>query len=131
MKKNYLLAFAAAISITLLFSCRHHNHGGSIGITISESGNVYKLEADYNEDLTGKVQRYINRQIQPSTLFTSTDDYFDANTELKDNTRFYIKSSPGRLQIKFNKNENSYESYTRIKAMYKGIANVLKEPQGQ
>jgi len=131
MKKNCLLAIAAIISIIVFFSCHHHNHGGRTSVGVSESDNIYKLEAVYNEDLTGKVQRYINRQIEPNGLFESTNDYFDVTTQLKDRTRFYIKASPGRLLIKLNKKENSYESYTRIKAMCQGIVGLLKEPQGQ
>jgi hypothetical protein len=128
MKKNLTLIAAVVISTCLFPSCLHHGrHHHNINISISESGDTYKLNAEYNEDKTGKVQRYINRQIEPNGLFASTEDYFDATTELKDRTKFYIKASPGKLVIKLNKQENSYASYARIKNMCEGVAGILKE----
>jgi hypothetical protein len=128
MKKNLTLIAAVVISTCLFPSCLHHGrHHHNINISISESGDTYKLDAKYNEDKTGKVQRYINRQIEPNGLFASTEDYFDATTELKDRTKFYIKASPGKLVIKLNKQENSYASYARIKNMCEGVARILKE----
>jgi len=128
MKKKLTFMTAAVLSICLLTSCLHHGrHHHNINISISESGNIYKLNAEYNEDKTGKVQRYINRQIEPNGLFGSTEDYFDVTTELKDRTKFYIKASPGKLVIKLNKQENSYASYARIKNMCEGVAGILKE----
>lgn len=128
MKKDFPVVATTAILMCMFFSCSHHRrHNNSIDISISESHDIYKLQAAYNEDKTGEVQGYINRQIEPNRLFSSTEDYFDANTELKDRTKFYIKSSPGKLMIKLNKRENSYASCARIKNMCEGIAGILKE----
>jgi hypothetical protein len=128
MKKKLTFMAAALLSICLFPACKHHgHHHNNINISISESGDIYKLNAEYNEDKTGKVQRYINRQIEPNGLFASTEDYFDVTTELKDRTKFYIKASPGKLLIKLNKQENSYASYARIKNMCEGVAGILKE----
>jgi hypothetical protein len=128
MKNKLPVITAAVITICFFLSCSHfgrRNHG--MDISVSESGNIYKLRADYNEDKTGKVQRYINQQIAPNGLFASTEDYFDANTELRDRTKFYIKASPGKLLIKLDKKENTYASYARIKNMCEGIVTILKE----
>jgi len=131
MKQHLTLLTIIIISACLFSNCsRHHRyriHDNNLDLTVSESGYVYKLKADYNEDKTGDVQRYINQSIEPNGLFSSSEDYFDINTELKDHTRFSIKSSPGKLEIKLNKRENSYASYKRIKEMCEGVAGVLKE----
>ena len=131
MKKSLIILSTIVLSICLFASCsRHHRyriHDNNLDLTVSEFGYVYRLKANYNEDKTAAVQRYINQSIEPNGLFSSSEDYFDINTELKDHTRFSIKSSPGKLEIKLNKQENSYASYKRIKKMCEGVAGVLKE----
>ena len=37
----------------------------------------------------------------------------------------YIKKYPGRIEIKLDKDENSYEAYHRIKSMCEGMKKVL------
>ena len=131
MKKNVILLLVAALTVGCLFtSCsRSHRryHDNNIDVSISESRVMYKLQAYYNEDKTSEVQRYINKQIEPNGLFSSGEDHFDVNTQLGDRTKFYIKSSPGRLIIKINKRENSYQSVARIKNMCEGLAGIIRK----
>ena len=124
--KNKLPTTTVFIACFFLFSCSHHGYRG-LNVGVSESRDSYKLHAEFNEDKTGKVQGYINRQIAPNVLFASTEEYFDANTELGDRTLFYIKSSPGRLLIKLDKRKNTRASYERIKNMCEGIVAILKQ----
>ena len=127
MKKNMSIPALVIITICVLVGCNHagrFRHG--LDVSISESGSSYKMQAYYNRNKTGAVQRFINREIQPSGLYQSEDDYFDVHTELSDRTRFYIKSSPGKIIIKINKRENSYASYMRVKNICEGVANILK-----
>jgi len=126
-KKSIVLSAVFIILMGLFFSCTYRRHHHNISVSISESSDTYRLRAEYDENNTWRVQRYINRQLEPNGLFASTEDHFDVTTELKDRTRFYIKAEPGSLLIKINKHENSYESYMRIKTMCRGIAGVLKE----
>jgi hypothetical protein len=97
----------------------------NISISIKEKRDEYQFKARYSKYETAHVQNYINRCISPSSLFALPNDYFDANTELKDGTKFYIKSVPGRLEIKFNKRINSEASCQRMKNMYEGLKRVL------
>ena len=128
MKKYSALQIFAAIALLfVLFSCSYHRRHHGLDVSVSESHDSFRLRAYYDEDKTGKVQRYINRQLEPNGLFASNHDYFDVTTELTDRTKFYIKASPGKLFIEINKNENSYASYNRIKMMCQGVAEVLKE----
>ncbi|MEO6313790.1 MAG: hypothetical protein ABIU63_02940 [Chitinophagaceae bacterium] len=132
MKKNlFPLATVLLFCICLFSACsrqhRYRIHDDNLDLTVLESNSIYKLNADYNEDKTGAVQRYINQSIEPGKLFSSAEDFFDGSAELKDHTRFHLTSSPGKLEIKLNKRENSYAAYTRIKSMCEGIAGILKE----
>ncbi len=125
MKKNLSTPALVIIAICVLLGC-HRGGRHSLDVSVSESRSSYKMQAYYNRSKTDEVQRYINRQLAPNGLFSSADDYFDAHTQLNDKTRFYIKSSPGRLVIKLNKRENSYASYVRIKNMCEGLAGIVK-----
>ncbi|MEP6728956.1 MAG: hypothetical protein ABJC98_24230 [Bacteroidota bacterium] len=131
MKKNTTIIIFSLLCICLLFACsRHHRyriHDSNLDLSVTESNSIYRLNADYNDNKTGAIQSYINGSIEPNGFFSSTEDYFDVSTELKDHTKFHIKSSPGKLEIKFYKRENSYASYKRIKKMCEGVAGILKE----
>lgn len=126
MKKIVPTPALFLLIVFVLMACHHRNRHG-LELSVSESGSTYKLQAYYNRNKTGEVQRYINRQIQPNTLFSSIDDYFDAHTQLSDRTKFYIKSSPGRLVISINKRENSPGSFEKIKRICGGVVEIVKE----
>jgi len=51
----------------------------------------------------------------------------DASITLDDKTTFYIRSKPGNLEIKLNKQENSAASYKKIKKMCEGIKSIVEE----
>lgn len=125
MKKNLSTPALVIIAICVLLGC-HRGGRHSLDLTVSESGSTYKLQAYYNRNKTGEVQRYLHRQLAPNGFFAGADDYFDAHTQLNDRTKFYIKSAPGILVIKLNKRENSYASYMRIKNMCEGVAGIVK-----
>jgi len=44
---------------------------------------------------------------------------------LDDKTTFYMKSYPGELKIKLNKQDNSYDSYTKIKDLCEGLKEII------
>lgn len=49
----------------------------------------------------------------------------DGTIALDDRTKFYIKKLPGILEIRLDKDENTYESYEQIRSMCQGIKNVV------
>ena len=49
----------------------------------------------------------------------------DGQLALDDHTTFYIKKHAGFLEIKLDKDKNSYTSYKKIKSMCEGIKEVL------
>lgn len=122
IKTIFILSSLIIISCTAcIFDWDNHN----ISISTNDGTDYYQFSAKYNKHKTGDVQYFINKNIAPNKLFVSPHDYIDAYTELKDGTRFYIKSSQGKLKIKLNKKENSEASYQKIRNMCAGIKDIL------
>lgn len=115
-----------ALSIFLVWS-RFEDFNHNISISVSEERDTYEFSAHYDRADTRRVQTYINDCIKPNQMAKSENDYVDASTSLPDNTRFYIKESPGRLKIRLNKTQNSTASYFRIKKMCEGVKRLLSE----
>ncbi len=129
MKTSFFLATFCLISLSALiiytkFDVNDKNSDRT-SISISEDDNSYRLEAVYNINNTGRVERYINNCISPNSLGKSENDYFDVTTSLSDGTVFYVKESPGILKIELNKKKNSTASYYRIKKMCEGVKGIL------
>jgi hypothetical protein len=126
MKTSFFLATFCLISLSvLIIYTKFDLNRNRTSITVSEDSNSYKLEAVYNEDNAGKVERYINKCISPDRLGDSENDHVDVTTSLPDGTVFYIKESPGKLKIELNKKKNPTASYYRIKNMCEGVQGVL------
>ena len=51
----------------------------------------------------------------------------DGKITLDDHTTFYIKKYPGYLQLKLDKEENTVESYQRIRSMCEGIKKIVSQ----
>jgi hypothetical protein len=133
MKTSFFLTTFCLISLSafILYS-RFEENSDNTSISISENDNTYQLKASYNANNTPRVLQCINRSIEPNDLSKPEKEYFDITTRridvtttLPDKTEFYIKESPGKLKIVFDKRKNSSSSYWRIKAMCEGIKNVL------
>ena len=123
MKKQTLLFYALIfVGVT---SCRWHGHGNT-NISYSEQDHYYSMKAWFDKNKTGKVERYMNDKIGDRSNMSFTNTRIDGQITLDDHTTFYLKKYSGFLEIKFNKEENSYESYQRIKAMCEGIKEAVK-----
>ncbi|HVZ98456.1 MAG TPA: hypothetical protein VG847_16355 [Chitinophagaceae bacterium] len=118
MKKFFLLFLCTMCCSVCFTSCFNH----STRISINEDDDYYKFSALYNKLQSQEIKNYINEHIAPDNL---DGDYIDVTTTLEDATNFYIKETPGRLKIIFNKHKNSEASYQRIKKMCAGIKNIL------
>lgn len=126
MKTSFYLTASCVIFLSIFLVWKKfeiYDHG--INISVTENLDTYHFSANYNAENTARVQSYINSKISPNSLFRSENDYMDINTVLSDRTRFYIKESPGRLNIKLDKTKNSLSSYMRIRKMCEGIKNLL------
>ena len=122
----YLTAFCLiALSIFVTWTKFDLDYNHNISISVREDDDNYQFTANYEAANTRRVQQYINKSIEPNGLFRSENDYFDVTTSLADNTKFYIKESPGKLKITLDKKRNSTASYLRIKKMCEGIKQLV------
>ncbi len=121
----YLTAFCLiSLSIFLVYSKLDiHNHG--LEISVREDDDAYQFTAYFDAANTTRVQKYINKSIEPNGLFSSENDRFNVSTTLADKTEFNVKESPGNLKITLNKRQNTTASYHRIKNMCDGIKQLL------
>lgn len=125
MKKTFLLSVCSILVVCVFFSCSHFHHGDDISISLKDSRDSYKMTAYFNEKQTARVHKYMDEQLGKRNNFSFTNAVLDATLTLDDRTTFYIKSSPGDLEINFDKEKNSYESYVQVKKMCEGIKTVL------
>lgn len=101
----------------------HHDH--NLSFNVRETDNVYQLSASFARSKTHSVQRYIDDQLHMKHFFANAD--MNATVTLDDKTNFYIKTTPGALFIKLDKNENDFHSYSRIKELAEGLKHKLTE----
>jgi len=119
----------AVLLLAAFFIISCHRPDAGTSIVINDDGSHFNLKARYPGDKTGRVGRYLNRSIGPNREFIFKDGRIDATTTLNDDTKFRVRLRPGRLDIRFNKAENSEESYERMVKIYEGVKNILTEPE--
>ena len=118
-KKIAILLFV----IVAIISCGFPE--GSISIKHSQYDHFYEMTAKFNPDKTGKVDRYLDKEL-PSGNMSFVNTEMDADLMLDDKTTFYVKKSPGYLNIKFDKEKNSEKAFTKIKSVLEGINEVVR-----
>ena len=96
-----------------------------ISINVNDTEDQYQVEASYGRNQSRKVLSYIDAQLSKSKQFRHAR--MDGDVELDDHTKLYIRTKPGRLVIKVNKNENDSASIERIKILTEGIKIRLTE----
>ncbi len=120
--KNLPALFYALACITVI-SCMHND--GNINISYSESGHYYSMKAHFSKSKTRDVEEYMDDRIGSGSNMSFVNTRIDGRLALDDHTTFYIKKYPGLVEIKLDKNENSYEAYQKIKSMCEGIKQVV------
>jgi hypothetical protein len=117
---TYFLVLASLCS-----SCMWNHHEGDTAISISDTKSSFSVSAYYDKNKTRKVQQCIDKHLGSNNNISFVNAQTDARITLDDKTKFYIRSYPGELKIKFDKEENSFESYTEIRKMCEGIKNII------
>ena len=67
MKKLFNLVLITILSVSIFSSCRNK---GSISISHSESGDLYKFVAQFPKDRTKEVQRYLDDKLDNRSDFS-------------------------------------------------------------
>ncbi len=116
-----LLFFVVVVCIAATSSCHLHN----TRLSFSESDRYFSMSAHFSRDKMHDVERYMDRRLGDRSNMSFIDSRINGIISLEDHTTFYIRKYPGYLKIKFNKDENSYESYDRIRSMCEGIKRVV------
>jgi hypothetical protein len=122
MKKPTIFFCALSICIAIN-SCGFP--GGSISIKHSEYDHYYEMTAKFNPDRTAAVERWLDKELASGDLsFANTQ--IDGDITLDDKSVFYIKKSPGFLNIKLDKEKNSDAIYRKIRSVCEGIKDVVR-----
>ena len=122
MKKVAILFYALSLCLAII-SCGFPD--GSISIKHSQYSHYYEMSAKFNPDKTTEVDKWLDKELSAGDMsFVNTR--MDGDITLDDNTRFYIKKSPGYLHIKFDKEKNSDEAFFKIKSVCEGINDVVR-----
>jgi hypothetical protein len=127
MKKNSILIAAGMFLLVGLSACHvHRGNNHDLSVSVKESEDEYQFTASFDEDKTRKVQNFISNYTGEDGLFKNGGHVeIDANTTLDDNAQIYIRCHPGRLKIKFDRDDNSAISYEHAKEMCEGIKDIL------
>ena len=119
MKKLAILLFVSTIIISCGLSDR------SVTIKHSQYSHYYEMTAKFNRGKTEEVERYLDKELAAGNR-TFIDTEMNGDITLDDKTTFYIKKSPGYLNIKFDKEKNSEEALYKIKSVLEGINDVVR-----
>lgn len=121
--KNSAIFFRALLLCITISSCGFPD--GSISIKHSEYSHYYEMTAEFNRDRTEAVERWLDKELPAGDVsFTNTE--IDGNITLDNQTTFYMKKSPGFLNIKLDKEKNSDAIYRKIRTACEGINDVVR-----
>src|SRR5690349_3929225 len=115
MKKNSFAAVCVLFMLYFSLSCRQFDDNNT-SIHVSDSEHYFKMRAYFNKHETNDIDRYMDVKIGRRSNMSFVNSRIDGKLALDDHTIFYIKKHPGYLEIKLDKDENSVESYYRIKS---------------
>ena len=122
MKKSAIFFFALSLCIGVI-SCGFPD--GSISIKHSQYSHYYEMTAKFNPDRTAAVEKWLDKELPAGDMsFTNTE--IDGNITLDNQARFYMKKSPGFLNIKLDKEKNSDAIYRKIRTACEGINDVVR-----
>ena len=121
MKKQ--IALFCALACVILSSCWHPGHNTSI--KFKDNGRYYSMDARFSKSKTRQVEEYMQDRLGTGSHMSFKNTEIDGRVTLDDRITFYIHKYPGYIEIKLDKDENSEESFHKIKAMCEGIKEVL------
>ena len=127
LKKIFLVIFVCTLVTAGFFAYALYkmSAANNTSVNISDSDGSYQFYASFTKKRTRQVQKYLDDQLNTNKLFRNAT--IDAMVTLDDNTNVYIRTTPGRLLIKLDKNENTVASYHRIKRVGEQIKMKLAD----
>lgn len=124
MKRNLVLVVLGLMMMAAIASCFHHHNDFSI--RFSDDDDEFEMEADYPRHQSHDVKVYLNDHLLNQVSHRRRHSFKNEEITLDDNTKFYIDSYPGELNIRIDKEENSEEGYIRVKELCQGLKVVIE-----
>jgi hypothetical protein len=124
MKKYFISALLGLMVLPVLSSCFHDHN---ISISISDDEDEYEMDASYKRNQTHAVQVYLDEHLVNNSIISFRNEDMDEEVTLDDKTAFYIKSNPGELRIKIDKNKNSEESCEKVRQICEDLKDILAD----
>lgn len=118
MKIKLVLICQMAL-VAFLVSCNN----GDVNIAVKDEDDSFRFKAHFDDDLSPYVSEFLNDHISPVRIDPEKDS--KVVTVLPDQTRLTVESAPGELMIYLDKDENSRDSYHRVKNLCEGVKDVI------
>ena len=83
------------------------------------------MTAKFNPDRTAAVERWLDKELATGDV-SFTNMQIDGNKKLDNQATFYMKKSPGLLNIKLDKEKNSDAIYRKIRSVCEEINEVVR-----
>lgn len=113
------------VMLAMFVSCNN----GDVSIAVKDEDDYYRFKARFDDNLSPYVSEFLNDHL--STVRIDPEKDSKVITVLPDQTRLTVESSPGEVMIYLDKEENSRDSYHRIKNLCEGVKDViLKHSKG-
>ena len=121
--KKFTILLCVLFPVITIISCGFP--GGSISIKHSQYDHYYEMTAKFNPEKTTDVDRWLDQELSARNMsFVNTR--IDGEITLDDKITFYVKKSPGYLNIKFDKEKNSDEAFSKVRSVCEGINEVVR-----
>ncbi len=114
--------FIAGFFMLVLHRIYWNNH--DVAIQVKETDNTYRFYASFNRHKTHSIQAYVDEQLKTHVF---TNARINADIIVDDNMNMHVRSGPGLLIIKMDKDKNDLESYNRLKQLGEHIKHRLAE----
>ncbi|NCI47767.1 hypothetical protein [Sediminibacterium soli] len=116
-----ILLFGGFFCVSMYRWLHRHTivHGQDISLSIRESDDMYQIYASYDPEKTWHVQDYLDETLRSNHMFRNAR--MNGMIVLDDRMNFFIRAVPGKLVIKFDRDDNSEEAFHRIKEFGKGL----------
>jgi hypothetical protein len=122
--RKIILVIVLGIFVTAGFFCfalyKIASHT-DISFQVNDSDDFYEMRASYGRNQTKRIMSYVDLAITNNHNKRFRKEHINEDVVLSDHAHFHIKSSPGRIQIKLNKDENDPETIERFKKITEGI----------
>ena len=123
MKKLFILAVIGFLLTSCLSSCFHH--GNDTCITVSDDDHEFEMDASYHKRKTRAVEVYIDKHLLNNRV--SIRHKRGEEIVLDDDTKFTLRSFPGRLSIRIDKDENPDESLEKIRVACEDLKDIMDD----